>query len=153
MSDPVRPGRPEAAAAIWDWKRADDAPGRAASARRAARMRSAVAAAAGAALFYFERTSAAFVAWSLAGLTLALGLASPLGAHAAVDRLVARAGRLVGRAMTVLLLAPVFYLFFAPFGLLFRRGARDPLKRRFEPDATTYWKARREDRPDLERPF
>lgn len=153
MSDPVRAGRPEAAAAIWDLRREDDAPKRAAAARRAAVVRFVVAAALGGLFFYFGRPVVAYVAWSAGGLTLLLALASPLGAYAAVDRVVLAAGRLVGLALTVLLLAPVFYLFFAPFGLLLRRGARDPLRRRFEPEAKTYWKARGEDRADLERPF
>lgn len=153
MSDPVRAGRPEAAAVIWDWRRADDAPRRISVARRAALIRFVVAAVAGGVFFWLERPIVAYVAWSIGSLTLLLAIASPLGAYAAVDRLVARVGNLVGLVLTVLLLAPVFYLFFAPFGILFRRGSRDPLKRSFDPSAPTYWKARAEDRADLERPF
>jgi hypothetical protein len=48
-------------------------------------------------------------------------------------------GRRIGRALTWLLLVPLFYLFFLPFGLLFRRGRRDRLKRYFDREATTYW--------------
>jgi hypothetical protein len=34
---------------------------------------------------------------------------------------------------------PIFYLLFAPFGELLRRGRRDRLHRYFEPDAESYW--------------
>ena len=50
-------------------------------------------------------------------------------------------GTKVGEAVTWLCLAPVFYLFFLPFGLLFRRGRRDAMQRLLEPNATTYWEA------------
>ncbi len=159
MSDPVRAGKAEAAAVIWRWrKERDDRPARAARARKTALVRFIVAALAGGAFFYFGRVTVASIAWSVGSLTLLLALASPLGAYAAVDRLVARLGALIGTILTWLLLAPVFYLFFTPFGLLFRRGSRDPMRRGFEPSAATYWKRRNEpsserDRAQLERPF
>jgi hypothetical protein len=40
-----------------------------------------------------------------------------------------------------------------PFGLLFRRGPRDPLQRRFEKSARSYWKVREPDRTNLDRPY
>ena len=39
-----RPGRPEAAAVVWDWRAPDDAPDRAAAARKAGVIRALVAA-------------------------------------------------------------------------------------------------------------
>lgn len=154
MSDPVRAGRPEAAAVIWDWRgEADDSRHRAKHARRGALIRFVVASAAGAIFFVLHRPVAASIAGGIGTLTLILALASPLGAYAKLDRVVTRAGELVGTVFTWVLLAPVFYLFFTPFGFLFRRGARDPMKRRFEPSAPTYWKKRADDRADLERPY
>lgn len=153
MTDPVRPGKPEAAAAIWDWRAARDDRAVVARARKTALVRFAIASLAGGTLFYFGRAAVASVAWSAGALTLLLALASPLRAYAAVDRAVTRVGEWVGGVLTWILLAPVFYLFFTPFGLLLRRGARDPMKRRFDSGLATYWTRREDDRPDLERPF
>lgn len=151
MSDPVRPGRPEAAAAIWSLGPKPDR--RAHVARRSASIRFVVALAAGGVLYALERPIMAAVAASLGSLSLLLALASPLGAYAALDRLVTRTGALVGTILTWLLLAPVFYLFFVPFGLLFRRGARDPLRRAIDRDAPSYWTKRASDPPRLDRPY
>ncbi|HJL18757.1 MAG TPA: hypothetical protein RMH99_24055 [Sandaracinaceae bacterium LLY-WYZ-13_1] len=151
--DPVRRGRPEASAAVWDWRGdRDERASRAARLRRGGMVRAAVAAVAGGAFFFFDRPVVASVAWGVGGLTLVLALASPLGAYAAVERGVARVGEAVGAVLTWLLLAPVFYLFFAPFGLLFKRGRRDPMKRALERDAETYWEKREPARP-LDRPY
>ncbi len=155
MSDPIRPGRPDAAAAIWRWQDGAmmDAARRVRAARRGALIRFVVASSAGALFFLLHRPIAAAAAGALGVLGLALAIASPLGAYAALERAVATLGRLIGTLLTWLLLAPVFYLFFTPFGLLFRRGRRDPMKRALEPDAKTYWQRRDDDRPNLERPF
>jgi len=159
VSDPVRAGKAEAAAVIWQWRaERDERPARAARARKTALVRFVVAALAGGAFFYFGRVTVASIAWSVGSLTLLLALASPLGAYAAIDRWVARLGALIGTILTWLLLAPVFYLFFTPFGLLFRRGSRDPMRRSFDRSVPTYWKRRddsssKHDRADLERPF
>jgi hypothetical protein len=116
-------------------------------------VRAIVAALAGALFFYFERPVVAYVAWSVGALTLLLAIVSPLGAYAALERAVAKVGLLVGTALSWLLLAPVFFLFVLPFGLLTRRGAKDPLKRAFERDAPSYWKKREHDRANLDRPY
>ena len=151
--DDVRVGRPEAAAVIWDWKgQRDERSVRAKKARRGAIVRALVAAVAGALFFTFGRATVAYAAWGVGGLTLALGLTSPLGAYAALDRAVTKAGELVGTVLTWLLLAPVYYLFFTPFGLLFKRGARDPMKRTLSKDAETYWQKRERVRA-LDKPY
>ena len=97
----------------------------------------------------------AFVAWGLSGLVLLLALASPLGIYRRLDNLTRAIGRGVGTFLSWVLLAPVFYLFFTPFGLLFRRGRRDTLARRFDPRTTTYWKRLdgKQSGPSLERPY
>lgn len=152
-SEDVRAGRPEAAAVIWRWKDPpDDARARAARARRTGALRALVALIAAGVFVYLDRTVAAAIASTLGVLTLALALLSPLGLYAALDRAVAALGRGVGLVLTWLLLAPVYYLFFAPFGLLFRRGRRDPLRRGFEADARSYWLKRDRARP-LDRPY
>jgi len=69
-----------------------------------------------------------------------------------LERGVAGLSRLVGAILTWLLLAPVFFLFIAPFGLLRKRGARDPLKRRLDRSTDTYWTKRDEARA-LDKPY
>jgi len=145
----------EAPAAIWDWRgESDDRAARAAKARRGAILRGVIGGLAGAGFFFLlARPSFAVVVWSISGLTLLLGLASPLGAYAALDRVVLGASRVVGAVLTWVLLTPVYYLFFAPFGALFRRGRRDKLQRALEKDRASYWREREgEDRP-LDRPY
>ena len=45
----------------------------------------------------------------------------------------------VGWTLTNVLLAIVFYLVVTPIGLIMRLSGRDPMQRRFEPSAGTYW--------------
>jgi fatty acid desaturase len=153
MTDEVRSGRPEAAAAVWDPRGArDDRPARARKARRTAVVRAAVGAIAGAAFLYFDRPVLGWVVLALGTATLVVGLASPLGAHAAIDRVLEKLGHLVGTLLTWLLLAPFYYLVMTPLGLLTKRGNRDPLHRRLDPSAPTYWKKRGRPR-DLDKPY
>jgi hypothetical protein len=154
----ARRGRPEAAAAIWTSRIATNqswastagggAPRsveRPASSGRA-RLRGLVQAAAGAAVgtlvLLFVSRIAGTVVLTIAGLIGLAALLSPLGLFAAIERLFASLGHQVGRALTWILLPGIFYLFFVPFGALFRRGRRDAMKRFFEADAETYWKLR-----------
>ena len=51
----------------------------------------------------------------------------------------------IGWVISHLLLAAVFYLLFAPIGLLLRLAGKDPLQRRFDPAAETYWIPRKSD--------
>ena len=41
--------------------------------------------------------------------------------------------------LSYVILGTLFYLIIAPTGLLMRAFGKDPLKRHFEPGATTYW--------------
>ncbi len=140
-------GRPEAAAAIWN------PAGRAQAAERArverlgsARRRGVVQAVVGlvvaSLLFAYGATLIAKVVFAVTALLVLVSRASPLGAYAQIERGLAAFGRAVGTAMTWLLMVPVFYLIFLPFGLAFRRGASDRMRRRFDPEATTYWRRR-----------
>jgi len=45
----------------------------------------------------------------------------------------------LGWLVSHLLLAAIYYLVLTPIGLIMRVLGRDPLARRFEPKATTYW--------------
>ncbi len=75
----------------------------------------------------------------LLALLLSL-LLSPTGLYAALQRLFAATGRAAGRITTWLVMVPLFYLFFLPFGRLLRRGRRDRLKRSFDRAAGSYWR-------------
>ena len=137
-----RVGRPEAAAAIWDWRGPDGseaAPGGAGSARLRGALRAALVAAAGLALLLLGFSIPARVVFGVAVLVLLAALLSPSGLYLGLERLFAALGRATGRVLTWVLMTPLFYLFFLPFGLLFRRGRRDRLRRYADPSATTYW--------------
>ena len=45
----------------------------------------------------------------------------------------------IGWVLSHVLLAVVFYGVFTPIGLVMRLLGRDPMQRRFDPDADTYW--------------
>lgn len=51
----------------------------------------------------------------------------------------------IGYVITLVLMGVVFYLVITPTGLLMRLFGRDPLSRKFQPGATSYWIKRRED--------
>jgi hypothetical protein len=141
---PVRPGRAEAASVVWKWQSSGAADARPDA--RPLRLRGALQASAGLAV------AAGFAWWGLrtpativGGIACAIGLAalvSPFGVFAAIERAFAMLGRWAGQALTWILLPMIFYLFFTPFSLLFRRGRRDSMKRHFDPAAASYWTSR-----------
>jgi hypothetical protein len=134
-------GRPEAAAVVWDWRnRATGSTGPGAARMRVQGLvQAAVAASFGGALFLFWSQTIGSIVLAVASIVGLSALASPLGLYAAIERLFLALGRATGRLLTWILLVPVFYAFFVPFGQLLRRGRRDRLKRQLEPDAGTYW--------------
>jgi hypothetical protein len=153
----TRPGRPEAAAAIWRW-RASDLSGApevsAARLRITGLLQAAVGVAFGLASYLWWSPIVAGLALTLATVILLTALASPTGLYAAVQRLFLATGRVVGRGMTWVVMVPLFYLVFFPFGLLLRRGRRDQLKRFFDRDVPTYWERRPSPREGAnERPY
>jgi hypothetical protein len=58
----------------------------------------------------------------------------------------------IGLVVSAVLLGAVYYLVLTPIGLLARFLGYDPMARRFDPQARSYWIARRP-RADLERYF
>jgi hypothetical protein len=102
-------------------------------------LQAAVAALLGGAILFFWSRAIGTVVLAVASIVGLSALVSPLGLYAAIERLFLALGRATGRVLTWVLLVPVFYGFFAPFGSLLRRGRRDRLKRRLEPDAASYW--------------
>ena len=135
-------GRPEAAAAIWDWRRetGKDATGpSASSARRKAIIQSVVGFMVGTAMLLFVSRTIGLIALGLASSILLAGLLSPSGLYLGIQRLFEATGNVVGKGMTWIIMVPLFYLFFVPFGLLMRRGRRDQLKCYYVPEAASYW--------------
>jgi hypothetical protein len=137
-----------AAAVVWRWREASSAFAAAArrDRRRALRwqgvLRALIGAAVGGVLFYFGAGILARVAWAGTGLVLLAALASPEGIYSAIGRGLARLGHGMGRLLAILLLTPIFGLFFVPFGRLLRAGRRDRLERWFDKSAATYWHRR-----------
>jgi len=50
----------------------------------------------------------------------------------------------IGWVISMILLTAFYFLLLTPLGLLFRLLGRDPLCRRFDPDAKSYWLGRRQ---------
>ncbi len=143
----------EAARAAWEWARGEPAAAHRGHRPRVAAFGQLALTAAAAALVAVVASPWLALVPLAAGITLAaITLLSP-------DRLYPRAlamlrglGRLTGGLTTWLLLTPFFYLVLSPFGLLTRRGRRDPLTRRRESRASSYW-LRRGDRPATPRHY
>ena len=91
-----------------------------------------------------ERMQAAAVA---SAVLLSLGLILP-GLLYAPARVLEEAFKLASRATMYALLALVFYLVFAPVGIALRLLGRDPLQRRLDPSAKSYWQDRKPNPPE-----
>ena len=53
----------------------------------------------------------------------------------------------IGFVLSYVIMGTIFYLMLAPVGLFFRVTGRDPMMRRFEPQADSYWVDSRPARP------
>ena len=140
----ARPGRAEAAAAIWDWRSEHSQTPAAQASRPRLRgtLQALVGAGIGALIFALLSRIAGTVVMSVAVVILLSALLSPAGLYAGIERLFAALGRRVGTALTWIVLPLLFYLVFLPFGMIFRSGRRDPMKRFYEADAESYWSPR-----------
>lgn len=138
------PGSPEASAAIWEWQETEaissDEP-TAGAMRLRGLIQSAVGLSIAGLFFYFGHQAMAMVVAGITSFILLIALISPLRAFRSIQRGFLSFGGLVGRGVSWIVLPAVFYLFFLPFGSLFRRARRDTLKRYYEPDADSYWEA------------
>jgi hypothetical protein len=140
-----RRGGPEAAAVIWNWrgergKGESKSPGRT---RLIGALQAVGLAAVAVFLFHYWSETVAKVVIGISTLILLTSQLSPDGLYQALLGLFKRLGTETGKAITWLVLALLFYLFFFPFGLLLRRGRSDRLRRYMEPEAPTYWEPRR----------
>ena len=98
------------------------------------------------------------VAWGVGGVgaaLLAAGLVAPVALRP-VRRVWMAAAFVMGAVMTRVILTAAWALIFVPTGLVLRAVGKDPLQRRLDPDAETYWVRRDDGGPDrdgLERYF
>jgi hypothetical protein len=81
------------------------------------------------------------VGLALAGVFLAIALFLPGWLHPA-NRLWLKFGLLLGRIINPIVMAILFYLVFAPVGILLRLLGKDPLRLKFDRQKTTYWISR-----------
>ena len=138
---PASGSRPEAAAAVWRWRRASDpdAPRREAAAERRRGLVGGAAGALAALLLWQWRPAMALVVLAVAVLLALVALASPLGAFRRVRHALERFGRAVGVGLTWVLMSITYYGLFLPVGLLLRARGRLRLRKGLDPSAATYW--------------
>lgn len=74
----------------------------------------------------------------LGGVLIVTGLIAP-NLLAPVERAWTRFARALGTVSTTVILALTFYLLMTPMGLLLRLFRKDPLTRRFDKRAGSYW--------------
>jgi hypothetical protein len=86
-------------------------------------------------------------ALGLSALTLAITLAKP-DALAPANRAWMKLAELLNRIVSPLVLGLIFYGMFTPIAWGMRLAGRDAMKRRFEPEARTYWVNRDPPGPD-----
>lgn len=78
------------------------------------------------------------VLWGAAAMVPAAGCAVPglmRGVYVAMSYVTFP----IGYAVSILVLATIYYLVLTPTGLIMRLFGRDPMTRRFEPETQTYW--------------
>ena len=91
--------------------------------------------------------------WILAAVLAVWALAAP-SSLAPVYRGWMRLGLLLSKVTTSLVLGIVFYLVFLPVGGLIRLAGKDPMARKFDPDADSYRiHSAKPTRESVERPF
>lgn len=138
---------------IWNWKEAGKGIPRSvsdAAARKRGVIQAGIGAGIGVVLYfvlvcYGHSPIIAYIAWSISGIVLLAALLSPGWAYAGIEKGIGFVARWVGLVMTVVLLTPIFFLFFMPFRFLFRLGARDRLMRKFPGSTASYWVQRQEE--------
>ncbi|MFN2350952.1 MAG: hypothetical protein ABR497_03300, partial [Kiritimatiellia bacterium] len=127
---------------VWEWRKPAATAGNHGLSRRRALIQACVMAAVAGLLYaWLQHRIAAGIVGLLALLMLAGSLGVP-GLLRGFEKLGAGLGRTVGLGMTYLLLTPMYYLIFTPGRFLMALSKRDPMQRRFLPEAATYWQER-----------
>ncbi len=145
--------------AIWRWQEGGNAKARGPSAsalRQHGTLRGVIGLCVATAFWFTHHAPLATVVASIATVTLLASLLSPLGLYAKLTAALDVFARGVGIALTWLILVPVYFLIITPVGLILGTGSRDPLKRRWSAQTTTFWTDRpaTDDAPERrKRPF
>ena len=130
---------------VWPWRESTAPAGlvKTGASKKAAVIQALVMAAIGAGLFWWlgHRTMGVIV-WGLAAVVLVSGLFIP-PIFAAIERFGKWLGTVVGIGLTWGLLVPFYYLCFCPLRLGLILKGKDPLQRKFQADASTYWTPRK----------
>ena len=91
--------------------------------------------------------------WALSGVFVVWALAVPATLRP-VYRGWMHFGRVMGRIVTPLILSATFFIAILPTGLVMRALGKDPMRRRFDPQAESYLiESEPSPRERLERPF
>lgn len=102
--------------------------------------------------FQWQHETSAFVVWTLALIVPVIGWAAPT-----FMRLVylgmSYAAWPIGFVVSHVILAMVYYVVLTPIGLAMRLAGRDPMNRRLDREATSYWIERPSGPVDAERYF
>ena len=85
--------------------------------------------------------------FTASGLTLVVTLVAP-NALTPFNRAWMKLAEVLNRIVSPLVLGVMFYGMFAPMGWVMRLAGRDALRRRFEPEARSYWIERDPPGPD-----
>ena len=137
-------GDPTAARVVWSWK--DEAgsggPSAAAVVRRRALVRGLIGAVLATLIFLLWSQHLAIVVFAIVGVLTLAGLASPRTLYRYVERALGAVGFGLGVLFTWLTLVPIYYLVFAPFGVLGRRRERADLQRGAIEGRVSYWTER-----------
>ncbi len=123
---------------IWPWRNRQD-PADAAPSRKGPWIQFAVMASVGL-LFYFVLGHAimAYVLWGISALLLC-GLVFFDGVLRGFERTGKWLAHGIGTGVTWILLVPFFYIVFGAGRLALRIRGKDPMRRRLEPEAESYW--------------
>lgn len=140
----------EASSIAWSWR---DRAGQAERARvreaASARTRGVIGGLIGLAVaallyYYFRRPVPAAVVAVIAAVLTLIALASPLGLHKKVTRVLQRFAHGVGAAVTWVLMTLLYYLVFLPAGAFLRARHRLGITRGADRGLSTYWIPTRE---------
>jgi hypothetical protein len=142
--------RAEASSVAWSWRdRASQAERARAREAASARTRGVVGgliglAVAAAIYYFFRRPVPAGIVAAIAVVLALIALASPLGLHKKVTRVLQRFAHGVGAAVTWVLMTLLYYLVFLPTGALLRARRRLGITRGADRGLPTYWIPARE---------
>jgi hypothetical protein len=75
---------------------------------------------------------------AIGGFFLIMGLAWPRGLTP-IEWLWMKMAHILGQIMTRVILSLAFFLVITPIGLIMKLFGRDPLYRKFDPEASSYW--------------